>query len=113
MSNTRPQRPRAVPDKPAGVALNLDTLTREVTAEPFVVIIGNKRREFMDPNDMDWRDMMAALQNPEMIFRLALSEEDYKEVMAESISVYKMQVLSSAYMDHYGFDPGNPPASLT
>lgn len=104
-------RPTRVPDKPAGVALNLDALTHEVTREPFVVIIGKKPRSFADPNDMDWRDMMAVMEDPLRLFRLALSEDDFDEVMAESISVRNMRVLVESYMAHYGIDLGNPPAS--
>lgn len=100
-------------DKPSGVALNLDTLTRETSVEPFVVVIGGKAREFMDPNDMDWRDMMRALEDPRLIFQLALNEADFGEVMAQTITVYQMKTLTTRYMEWYGFDPGNLPASRT
>lgn len=112
MSNTRPARP----DRPAGVAINLDTLKREVIAEPFVAVIGGKAREFDDPNEMDWQELAAAFEDPRMIFQLALSDEDYREVMAERIPTWKIRTLAETYMRHYGIDAetlqGNRPASL-
>lgn len=116
MSNVRSTNaPRAVrsADKPAGIAMNLDSLHREVTVEPFVVVIAGKPREFLDPNEMDWQELMQILQDPRVLFQLALSEEDYQAVMASRIPVWKMRALTDAYAAHYGIDWGNLSASQT
>jgi hypothetical protein len=92
------------PDRPAGVSMNLDTLKREVIPEPFVAVIGGKAREFADPEEMDWQELDAAANDPKMILQLALSEDDYRDVMGMQIPAWKIKRVALAYIEHYGFD---------
>lgn len=93
----------AVPDRPPRVALNLDSVQREAGAEAFVVVISGKPRKFLDPHEMDWQEVAAAMDDATRIFRLALSADDYREVMAAKIPVWKVRLLAEEYMAHYGF----------
>lgn len=114
----RAARPRgAVPDKPAGVGLNLDTLEREGGAvEPFAVVLGGRPRTFLDPFEMDWQELASAVNDPRVMFRLALSEEDGDDLLATKIPVWKINILVETYLGHYGIDidaRGNLVASQT
>lgn len=114
MSNTRPTR--ATSDRPSGVSINLDTLSREVTFEPFVAVVEGKRFEMDDPNEMDWKELAYALEDPRLILQLALTEDDYRTFMSMRVPTWKMRTLAETYMRHYGIEPetlqGNRPASL-
>lgn len=114
----RAARPRtAVPDKPPGVAMNLDTLEREGgAAEPFVVVLDGRPRTFLDPFEMDWQELAAAINDPRVMFRLALSEEDGDDLLGAKIPVWKINTLVETYLRHYGIDvdaQGNLVASQT
>lgn len=103
-SAPRPRQIRAaVPDRPPKVALNLDSVQREAAGEAFVAVISGKPRTFLDPHEMDWQEAAAALDDASRIFRLALSADDYREVMAANIPVWKVRLLAEEYMAHYGF----------
>lgn len=114
----RAARPRvAVQDKPAGVGLNLDTLEREgAPVAPFVVVLDGRPRTFLDPFEMDWQELASAINDPRVMFRLALSEEDGDDLLGAKIPVWKINTLVETYLRHYGIDidaRGNLVASQT
>lgn len=116
MTTPRNPRPRAVPDKPAGIALNLDTMKREgEVADDFVVVLEGKPRKFTDPFELDWQDA-AQINDPVAMFAKALSAQDHADLMAAKIPVWKINTLAETYMRHFGFDrdaQGNFIASTT
>lgn len=110
-NGTTPRAPRRQ-DKPAGVALNLDTLEREGgAAEPFVFVHDGKRRIFTDPYELDWQELATAITDPRILFRLALSEQDADDLLGAKIPAWKIDVLATKYLEYYGIDLGNLQAS--
>lgn len=98
------------PDKPAPVAMNLDTLDREARPEPFAVVHGGRHYEFVDPQDIDWRDLIQVLQRPAVFFEKCLSPEDSPEFEKTPMPGWKLNALISKYLEHYGV-PSLPEAS--
>jgi hypothetical protein len=105
-NGTRAARPRAaVADKPAPVALNLDTLAREGgDVEPFVAVFAGRRVTFTDPHDLDWQEAAAAMDDPRMMFRLALSEDDAHHLLSNRMTIRQVNTLVETYLRHYGWD---------
>lgn len=99
----------ARPDKPAPVALNLDTLDREARPEPFSVVHGGKPYTFIDPEDIDWRDLLRALNEPSAFFDLTLPADKTKQFSAVKLPGWKLNALMKAYLEHYGI-PSSPEA---
>lgn len=96
-------------DKPAPVALNLDTLDREARPDPFSVVLGGKPYVFIDPEDIDWRDLLDALNNPRVFFAKMLHAEDAEEFERNDLPGWKLNKLIGAYLEHYGI-PSSPEA---
>lgn len=101
-------------DKPAPVALNLDTLEREGGArEPFVVVLASKRLLLSDPQEIDWQKLLTALRDPHVFFRLIVPPDDHELFFGAEMPGWKMNKLMEAYMAHYGLpSPGEANASL-
>ncbi len=89
------------PTKPAP-ALNLDTLEREGAPGPFDFELDGRRYIMSDPKEVDWQDLLAAMQNPVMFFRLVLPADDQREFFKTRLPAWKMNTLMSSYQDHYG-----------
>ncbi len=107
--DTRPVvQAAAAASRPA--ALNLDTLEREGAPEPFDFIHEDKRYMMADPKDIDWQDLISAMSNPHMFFRLVLPAEDQKEFFDARMPAWKMNILMLRYQDHYGL-PSLPNAA--
>lgn len=96
-------------DKPAPVSLNLDTLEREGSVEAFSVVLGGRPYNFLDPQDIDWQQLMQAMLDPMLFFRLCLSEKDSKAFLAQHLPAWKMTRLMDEYMRHFGL-PSAPEA---
>lgn len=98
-----------IADKPAPVAINLDTLELEKGNDvPFVAVIAGKRLTFTDPTEIPWQDL-AGLENPYEFADVALEDEGERETFLETrVPVKKIQALMKAYRDHYGLgEAGN------
>lgn len=106
---TRPaeQAPPAGPARPA--ALNLDTLDRQDAPLPFDFIHDGYRYVLSDPKDIDWQDVVAAMSNPHMFFKLVLPADDRRRFFESRLPVWKMNILMERYQDHYGL-PAAPNA---
>jgi hypothetical protein len=101
-------------DRPARVALNLDKIEREGRPEQFAYIHDGHHYTATDAQDIDWQELVAALQNPRVFFRLVLAADDADRFLASKLPTWKMRRLMDAYRDHYGLlDPGEAPASRT
>lgn len=104
---------RRQPDKPAPIALNLDTLEREGGAtEPFAVVLGGERLLLSDPAEVDWQKLLAALRDPYVFFRLVIPPDDHEVFFGTAMPGWKMNKLMESYMAHYGLQsPGEANAS--
>lgn len=91
-------------DKPAPVALNFDTWSRDQVVEPFAIVIGGKRYESLDPMDVDYRELSGILDaSPEDMFRL-LFPEDAEEIVKHKMSVGAMVAFNEAVVTHFGLE---------
>lgn len=93
-------------DKPAAPAINLDSLKRDFTPEPFAVVLGGKRFVFSDALDLDWQDLTLALgTSPRALFRLIVPADDQDQFFATDLPTWKMRALMDAYVKHYRLEP--------
>jgi len=108
MAAPRTTRPKtASSDKPAPIAVNLDTLELETTDVPFVAVVGGKNLTFKDPKQIFWQDLMG-LDDPESFAEIALEEAERDHFLETRVETGKVMRLMSLYRAHYGMgDPGN------
>lgn len=90
----------------ASSALDLDAMEREGSTEPFEFLLQGNRYLLSDPTEVDWQDLLAALGNPHMFFRLVLPPDDYREFFSTKLPSWKMNRLMDKYTDHYGLPSG-------
>lgn len=84
-------------------AMNLDELEREGgPTSPFDFVLEGKRYLLADPQDLDWQDIISAMSNPVMFFRLVLPAEDHSTFFRSRIPGWKMNALMRGYQNHYG-----------
>lgn len=95
--------------------LDLDALEREgAVAEKFTFTFGGRQYEMVDPQEIDWQDLLSGLRNPAMFIRFAMSAADQKEFFGARVPAWKMNRLMEAYQQHYGIpDLGNASALRT
>jgi hypothetical protein len=105
--------PRRPPDKPAPVALNLDTLEREGgPTDPFVFVHGGERILLSDPAEMDWQKLLNAMRDPVVFFQLVIPPDCRDAFFNAPMAGWKMNKLMQSYMAHYGMSsPGEANAS--
>ncbi len=97
--------------EPRPAALDLDSLEREGgTRLPFDFTLGTKRFLMADPEELDWQDLVAGMQNPVVFFRRVLPPEDRDEFFRQHLPSWKLKVLMKKYQDHYGL-PDAPNAA--
>lgn len=84
------------------VALDLDKLEREGAPVPFDFTLEGRRYLMSDPKEVDWQDLLAAMSNPHMFFRLVLPPEDHQPFFETRLASWKMNKLMQRYQDHYG-----------
>lgn len=99
-------------DKPT-VSLNLDALERENAPKPFSVVLGGKRMVLLDAQEVDYRDLLALMTNPQDFFRLVVDPQHRQHVEDTKLPAWKLNRLVEAYLGHYGIRPGEPLASST
>jgi hypothetical protein len=91
------------PESGHRAAMNLDELEREGgPTQPFDFVLEGKRYLLADPQDLDWQDIISAMSNPVMFFRLVLPPEDHATFFKARIAGWKMNALMRGYQDHYG-----------
>lgn len=84
------------------VALDLDKLEREGAPAPFDFTLEGRRYIMSDPKEVDWQDLLSAMQNPVMFFRLVLPADDQRLFFRTRLASWKMNQLMTSYQDHYG-----------
>jgi len=94
-------------DKPA-VNLNLDTLERKDTPEPFAFVLGGERFVCADPMELDYR-AFRDLIDPEEQFELLLGVDKFQAFKKHPLVLWKQRRLVSDALGHYGL--GNTAAS--
>lgn len=111
--NTEPEAPPA--DVKSPVALDLDLLEREGDVPgPFVFVIDGERYEMVDPQEVDWQDLLSGLRNPALFVRFAMSIADQKRFFGKRVAAWKMNKLMEAYTTHFNLpDLGNVSALRT
>ena len=97
------------------VGLDLDSLEREGERPgPFTFQFDGETYEMMDPQDIDWQDLLSGLRNPALFIRFAMTLESQKSFFGKRVPSWKMNKLMEAYQDHYGLpDLGNANALRT
>lgn len=99
----------------AKVHLDLDTIEREGAPEPYTVRRGGRVYTFVDAMELDWQELMAALQDPPVFFKLTLGgDADAFLATDPKLPVWKMRRLMDDYRRHHGMmEPGETPALPT
>lgn len=102
-------------EKNPDVTLDLDSLEREgAVAETFSFQYEGHTYRMLDPQDIDWQDLLSGLRNPALFVRFAMPVEDQKQFFTARVAAWKMNKLMAAYQDHYGIpDLGNAAALRT
>lgn len=85
------------------VHLNLDTLEREREYETFTPVINGRAIQMIDPNDLDWRDLIN-IEDPSHFLRYAIAEDDKAWLREQAIPGWKFAKLIEGYVQHYGLD---------
>lgn len=101
-------------DSPAPVALNLDKLEQEGGGPgPFVVVLGGRRLELIDAEELDWQIMHdLSERDVRQFMRLVVPEDDQDYFFSQKLSLRAMNTLQSSYRDFYGTtDQGEAAAS--
>lgn len=89
-------------DQP-NIQLNLDTLEREESYEPFVFILAKRAIRMTDPAEMDWQ-FLVKLQTEEELITEAMSKGDAEFFLAQKLPAWKMRKVSKDYQDHFGIE---------
>ncbi len=97
------------------ISLDLDALEREgAVAEQFTFQHKGRTYRMMDPQDIDWQDLLSGLRNPAMFVRFAMPLADQAEFFAARVPAWKMNKLMEAWQAHFGLpDLGNVNALRT
>jgi hypothetical protein len=92
------------PDQPrTRTKLNLDTIEREGgPTEPFEFTLGGRDYTLSDPQDVDWQELLVAMNHPVSFFRYVLPKADQPEFFDQKMPSWKMNVLMRKYQQHYG-----------
>ena len=92
------EEPTATPD----VTINLDTLERETGPRPpFTFLHQGKVYGLVDPDEMDWQDLLIASRNPTYMFAKGLTA-DSDGFFATQMPTWKMNALQAKYLEHFG-----------
>lgn len=87
------------------VVLDLDAEQRDEdeVKEPFTFKYGGRSMTMIDPEEIDWLDLVD-LKSPTEILSYALTSEDRTFLFGQSMPGWKMGKLVKAYMNHYGLE---------
>lgn len=86
------------------VALDLDALEAEGRPDPrppFTARLGGNVYTFADAMELDWQQILSALQDPALFFRLTLGA-DADAFLNHRLSVRSLRALMDRYREHYG-----------
>lgn len=92
--------------KEPGVTLDLDTLERQKTPEPFYFRHLGQRYLLVDPQEVDWQELILAINNTYQFFTTIVPADNRDDFFAAKMPSWKMRALMDRYMQHYGLpDP--------
>lgn len=88
-----------------GIAINLDTVEKDEkdVFEPFVAVFEGREMTFIDPTEMDYRDL-AAIVDPVDFARYAISPDDRQYLASKTVPGWKFGKLFEAYNEHFGLE---------
>jgi hypothetical protein len=90
---------------PRQIAFDLDSAQRpeDEVKPPFVANVHGREITMEDPDNLDWRDLIL-MEKPTEFLRLALSKEDRKFLLEQSIEGWRFNQLMEAYYSHYDLE---------
>lgn len=89
---------------PAGVRLssNLDAYEKERPQEPFWFQHDNEFFNLVDPEEVDFQDILVGQENPRLMLHVLLPDGQRDRFFAKRLPVGKMKKLISDYTTHFG-----------
>ncbi len=105
MSTDDVQPPAAEPK----LGIDLDALEREGELPgPFTFRHDGKTFTMLDPQEIDWQDLLSGLRNPALFIKYAMAPEDQKKFFGTRVAAWKMNKLMQSYQEHFNLpDLGN------
>lgn len=98
---------------PRNVQLNLDTLDRSESFEPFTFVLDGREITMKDPKEISWQDLQT-IEVPAQFAKFAMHEDDRRFFLSRKLEGWKFNALFERYQEHYGLDvSGNVRGSLT
>lgn len=88
---------------------DLDALEREGGAPaPFQFVHKGKTYTMLDPQEIDWQDLLQGFRNPALFVRFAMPVDQQRDFFGTRVEAWKMNALMQQYQKHYGLpDLGN------
>lgn len=86
-----------------GLVIDLDAAERQDSKPPFKAKIGDRVITMIDPQELDWRDLLA-MQDPREFLRLTVSPEDRDYLSRQAIPGWKFGQLMEAFYRHYDLE---------
>lgn len=84
------------------VTLDLDALDRQDPPKPFIFKHNGITFQLLDPDGIDWQDLLAALRNPHLFFKHALGDDELrKKFLTAPMPSWKMRRLMTEYQEHF------------
>jgi hypothetical protein len=101
---TLAQAARKVEQLPPGVKLssNLDTYENERPAEPFWFQLDDEFFRLLDPEDVDFQDILVGQENPRLMLHVLLDDAHRDRFFAKRLPLGKMKKLIMDYTKHFG-----------
>lgn len=108
--NGKVEQQETEPVAPDG--FDLDALERQgAAAAPFKFIHKGRQYTMLDPQEIDWQDLIQGLRNPALFVRFAMPIDQQRDFFTSRIEAWKMNALMEQYQKHYGLpDLGNASA---
>lgn len=92
-----------LPDKSVTFDLDAQERPENEVKPPFVAALGGRKITMVDPEELDWRDLIT-LSEPTDFLRVAISAEDRAFLTKQNIPGWKFTRLLEAYYTHYDLD---------
>jgi hypothetical protein len=110
---TAAKNPKAA--RNSDVSIDLDALEREGDKPgPFTFQHEGHTFNMLDPQDIDWQDLLSGMRNPALFIRFAMPLPDQKTFFGQRVPAWKMNKLMEEYQNHFGLtDLGNLSALRT
>jgi len=84
------------------INLNLDTLEREQTYEPFTISIQGRALVLVDPKEIDWKDLLDIEQPVQFLGHVFSSDDDKAFFKKQNFPGWKLDAIIEQYTRHYG-----------